>query len=69
MVSQKLALIQCQVQVKIAREFRSYIRRKKAGEGLYPITVYLNGVNTDRAEVQIYGSFSTPPWKVHTLNL
>jgi len=65
MVSQKLALIQCQSQVKIAREFRAYIRRKKAGEGFHPVTIYLNGVNTDKAEVQIYGNFSAPPWKVY----
>lgn len=63
-LAQKLALIQCQSQVKIAREFRAYISRKKAGEGLYPTTVYLNGVNSDRAEVLIYGNFSTPSWNV-----
>lgn len=61
---QRLALLQCQSQVRIAREYRSYIRRKKAKEGLYPVTIYLNCSYSEKADVVIYGNFSSPPWTV-----
>lgn len=58
-------LVQRLGQIKISKRFRSYIKNKKAKQGIYPITIYLDYHYIEDTIVEIYGNFSSPSWTVY----